>query len=372
MGKKKSSMGSYSRLPSGSWRCQLMDGYRPDGHPRIRSFTAPTKGEVQQMVFEFVKERDRRGGPTEDVYFGEWADEWYEDHRTQVQASTYDNYQYTLNTLKKRFGNQLLTEIRQADINRFFTELLELGFSGSKVSKCKSMLIQIFTFAEENELVDRNPAIHAKTVRPVEKIEENEEETTTNKDAFTEEEVELLRKHIPDNLTGNSILLMIGTGMRTQELLALRPEDIAEDGSSVSITKAIKMVHGSPQLGVPKSKRSRRIIPIPEDYRPYALFLRSRGGREFIWTSNREDGLYNVKHFRTQYYKALACVPGVRKLTPHSCRHTYITMLQARDVSVELIARLAGHSRIETTDGYTHTSLDTLSNAVNRLNGGVE
>ena len=67
------------------------------------------------------------------------------------------------------------------------------------------------------------------------------------------------------------------------------------------------------------------------------------------------------------YYKTLETVPGVRKLTPHCCRHTYITRLQAKGVPMEFIARLAGHSDIMTTDGYAHTSLTTLAEAVSAL-----
>jgi site-specific recombinase XerD len=36
---------------------------------------------------------------------------------------------------------------------------------------------------------------------------------------------------------------------------------------------------------------------------------------------------------------------------------------------MENIARLAGHSKINTTDGYLHTSLETLARAVSVLNG---
>jgi len=35
---------------------------------------------------------------------------------------------------------------------------------------------------------------------------------------------------------------------------------------------------------------------------------------------------------------------------------------------MEMIARLAGHSRITTTDGYIHVDIETLSNVVTVLN----
>ena len=68
--------------------------------------------------------------------------------------------------------------------------------------------------------------------------------------------------------------------------------------------------------------------------------------------------------FRRRYYYAIGQIEGVRKLSPHCCRHTYVTRLQAKGVPIEIIAQLAGHSEIQTTTTYTHTSLETLSGAV--------
>ena len=62
-------------------------------------------------------------------------------------------------------------------------------------------------------------------------------------------------------------------------------------------------------------------------------------------------------------------VGQVRKLSPHCCRHTYVTMLQANGVPMETIAALTGHSDIKTTEGYLHQSADTLAKAVEVLNG---
>ena len=73
--------------------------------------------------------------------------------------------------------------------------------------------------------------------------------------------------------------------------------------------------------------------------------------------------------FRRRFYTALKNVGQVRKLSPHCCRHTYVTMLQANGVPMETIAALTGHSDIKTTEGYLHQSADTLAKAVEVLNG---
>ena len=150
------------------------------------------------------------------------------------------------------------------DVNKFNDFMLNSSMSKSYVTKCRSMLIQILDAAEANEIINSNLARKSKEVKVLPTLEDEEE---SKKDAFSDEEQELLRKYFPDNMTGNTIRVMLGTGTRTQEVLALLPEDIAEDGSTINISKAIKMVNGGPTLGPPKSKRGKRIIPVPEHYR---------------------------------------------------------------------------------------------------------
>ena len=67
-------------------------------------------------------------------------------------------------------------------------------------------------------------------------------------------------------------------------------------------------------------------------------------------------------------YTALKNVGQVRPLSPHCCRHTYVTMLQASGVPMETIAALTGHADIKTTEGYLHQSAPALARAVEVLN----
>ena len=140
------------------------------------------------------------------------------------------------------------------------------------------------------------------------------------------------------------------------------------DGSKILINKAIETVNSAPILGPTKSVRGERIIPIAEDYRANARYLREKGGRTYIWTSKRESFLYDVGAFRRRYYNALKQVPGVRRLSPHCCRHTFISNLEREGVPMEQIARIVGHSKVDTTDGYLHVSDETLEKAVSVLN----
>ena len=255
-------------------------------------------------------------------------------------------------------GSHKLRELLPIHINRMQDGLIKDGYSLSQIRKCRVMLIQIFDAADNNNLVVQNPAQKAKILRDK---DNSLNRPRYEKDAFTSEELQNLQNSLEKNLLGASIRLMLNTGLRVQELLALSPDDVAEDGSTIRVSKAIKMVDGIPTLGPPKSKKSNRLIPV-----------RTHGGKDLVWSQLGANPYYSVGSFRRRYYTALKNVGGVRKLSPHCCRHTYITRLQEQGVPIELIAQLAGHSEVSTTVGYAHTSAETLANAVAVLNNKIK
>ena len=363
-GKRSAGEGSIRKLPSGTWVGQVMDGYTDDGKRRMRNFSAPTKAEVLEKIRIFHVEKDQPAAPqVPDIPFAEWADRWYAAYRTQVEESTYSSYRYTIALLKQYFGGRKLSEVKSMEINQFINHLLASGYSSSQISKCRSMLIQLFDAAEADDLVARNYA--RKSFRGSAKKATLEKRK--KKDSFTPEEFHLLMDGLDEDLLGYSIRLLLVTGLRMQELLALTPSDIAEDGSAVTVNKAVKTVDGQPKLGAPKSVRSIRTIPIAEKYRFIALWLRENGGQAYLWCSTRDNLLCSVGTVRRQYYRALKAVPGVRPLAPHCCRHTYVSLLHRQEVPLETIARLTGHRDLKTTDGYLHIRNDELDSAVTHL-----
>lgn len=365
MAKKRSSgEGSIRKRDNGTWRGEVMAGYTTEGKKKIIRFSGATKGEVLDKIREFRNEQTSGLSVNKELTLREWADSWYEDYRSQVKPSTHAGYKNTLNQIKKRLGKRALCEILPMDINRMQDSLVAEGYSLSQISKCRAMLIQIFDAADNNGLIVRNAARKAKVIRDT---DGSLSKPRMVKDAFTEEEIRLLRANLPDDLMGNGILTMIGSGVRVQELIALTPKDITEDGSTIRVDKAVEMVNGVPRLGPPKSKKSERTIPVPEAFRKNAKYLREHGGKEAVFTPEKREGPYSVGTFRRRYYKALKQVEGVRLLSPHCCRHTYVTRLQAKGVPFELIAQLAGHSDVNTTQVYTHTSIETLAKAVSVL-----
>ena len=53
--------------------------------------------------------------------------------------------------------------------------------------------------------------------------------------------------------------------------------------------------------------------------------------------------------------------PGTPRVRPHRLRHTYGTELAAAGIDLLVLRDLMGHASPETTAGYVHLSIETLS-----------
>ena len=356
--KRSNGEGSIHKRPNGLWEWQIMVGYHPDGRRKMKSFYARTQKEVKEKGSRFLEQLASQPTLGGNMLFADWADMWYEGMRGQVSDTTYEGYRFTLKLLKDEFGKMPLESIKAIHIETFLKNMLAEGKSHSYMTKFRGMLFQIMKKAEANDLIHRNPVSVADRIKAPESV--------STKDAFTAEEISILMRDLPEDRLGWSIRLMLGTGMRTQELLALEPKHIEEDGSCIHIRQAVTMVKGTPKIGPPKTKNSYRDIPVPEKLRPYAIKLRGTE-QPYIWHGVKSP-LCNPSVFRKHYTEALRKIPGVRGLSAHCCRHTYVSQLQANGVDIETIKSLSGHADIDMTQHYLHVQKEIKERAADRLN----
>ena len=301
------------------------------------------QADITVAGFETTDRRDFYDLAVGNVPFGQY----------KVNDKAYNKLGFSM--LKEGFYHRPLTVIRPIDIENFLKGMRRDGRSDSYISKARGMLYQIFQKAEANDLVRRNP------VRLAEKMRASG--TAKRKEAFTTAEVAHLMKVLPDDRMGLSIRLLLGTGMRMQELLALEPQFIEEDGSVIHIRQAVKVVKGTVSIGSPKSKDSIRDIPVPLNVRPCAIKLRDTTD-QFIWESPKTGLPCNPTHFRDVFRKSLEEAGDVRLLTPHSCRHTYVSQMQALGVDIQTIQSIVGHADTEMTEHYLHVQESIRQSAI--------
>lgn len=60
-----------------------------------------------------------------------------------------------------------------------------------------------------------------------------------------------------------------------------------------------------------------------------------------------------------------------KRVTPHLFRHSFATHLVDANVNLRTIQKLLGHSRITTTEIYTHVSLENMRKAQGVIGKGL-
>ena len=126
------------------------------------------------------------------------------------------------------------------------------------------------------------------------------------------------------------------------------------------------MQKGTAVIGPTKTRESYRTIPVPMNLRQYAIKLRNTD-KEYCWYGTK-TAFINPSTFRYMFKEALEEVGEVRILTPHCCRHTYVSQLQSQGVDIETIMAMTGHTKLQTTEHYLHVQPKNKDDAIAQLN----
>jgi integrase len=143
-------------------------------------------------------------------------------------------------------------------------------------------------------------------------------------------------------------------GLRMGELRALDWSNVDLAGGIIRVLQSWDRIEG---LVEPKSKKSKRTVPIPSVLRGYLVEHRKRrfalGQRTgFVFGETPERPFnYDVTVDRAlRTWKAAKLEP----IGLHECRHTYVTLMFEAGLSLEEIGDYVGHNSAYMTDRYRH------------------
>ena len=110
-----------------------------------------------------------------------------------------------------------------------------------------------------------------------------------------------------------------------------------------------------------------RILYFFEKHWEELLKFSRRTHRQMEQWANRYGYPCNPSHFRDKFRAALEAIPGVRLLTPHCCRHTYVSQMQAMGVDLATIQSIVGHADLDMTRHYLHVQEPVRQAAAERF-----
>ena len=253
--------------------------------------------------------------------------------RMQLKQITYG----TLSRLKSDF----IAEIEPILVNG--EPRKEKRFSIASCNRFLAILRRMLRVAVWERLIDQSPFEHgpslisARSERKRDRILADAEEQPLLASCETEH-------------TRDAIVILLDTGMRFGELARLTWRDVDFAGSVIHVTKMNSKTQLAREIGI--TPRVRKI-----------LVDRQNGAA----ATARVLGVRSIKRsFATACRRA-----GITGLTIHGLRHTCGTRLARQGKTPGEIARILGHSQIETTFRYINTDRSDLTSAADELHAYV-
>ncbi|WP_349370497.1 site-specific integrase [Salinarimonas sp.] len=157
------------------------------------------------------------------------------------------------------------------------------------------------------------------------------------------------------------LLLTHWCGMRVGEVAALRVSDVVDVNGDVraEITLAVQQTKGN----------AARVVFVPDRMRrQLQCYLQSAEKpvhSPFLFQTQKTQRF--SANTATQHLQRLYQRAGIVGATSHSGRRTFITELAAKGVGVRVLAALAGHRNIQTTQRYIDVNDEMMRNAVELL-----
>lgn len=337
MSKRENGAGSvYKRKDSKvrPWMAVAPATYTDEGKPkRIVIGHYATAKEAKEALMEYVKNPTELYNATVKEVFDLWSEKAFKD----MGKSAIDGYIYNLPKIAPVF-NMKMRDLKTYHMQKIIDS--HIGKSDSALQKIKTIFMKLFRFSMENDICDKNYAQFL--VLP--KYEKKE------KEAFSEIEMKKIENAVGKIRFADMILAMCYTGFRLTEFLELTKD---------SYDPVNKTLRGGKKTAAGKN----RIVPVHPKIQGIIEDWIAKDG-DVIFCTERGK-IMNLCVFRNSYYYPALEKIGVRKLTPHSTRHTCATMLSASGARPEDIQKILGHSNYDITAGtYIHQSTETLKKAM--------
>jgi integrase len=142
------------------------------------------------------------------------------------------------------------------------------------------------------------------------------------------------------------VLVGVLAGLRIGEILALRWKDIDFKSNEIRVEQAC--YRGL--IGTPKTKGSRRTLPMPESLRDALKHLseKSVSGEHLIFQT-RNGTPFSDTNLLHQHLKPAGRKLGMPWLNRHTLRRTHATLLQHAGATLKEAQAQLGHSKMSTT-----------------------
>lgn len=338
--------GTVYRLQNGSWIATVTLGYYEVGDPqkpetlvqkrKTRSRCFKTKSEAVKALPSLRMEQK-----SEDLTLGQLFDRWFPTH--DAGKSTLDCYKSAI----KHFSPLRFTKMSAVTIDDLQDCIDECGHGRRTQENMRAALGLAYKYGIPRHLVpdNLNLAQYLKVGG----------EPAAKRDSFTDVQIERIRKLGTED--AQTVLCMIYLGFRPSEFLALTADSY--DAQHRCFVGGAKTEAGTNRTVTVSPK----ILPIVEK-------RVKRGG---YFAQDEKGRAWDLKAFTENLFYPVLDAAGIdnplvddagggkrHKYTPHSCRHTFATLMKRTAGSDKDKLALIGHTSAEQLRDYQDVHFEDL------------
>lgn len=282
--------------------------------------------------------------------FGEAIYEWMVSYKkNSVRPSTYDRLETSFNLMRKYTISCIPIDKIDTDyLQSYINELVECGYAMSTIKKQYNLITAYMDYANTKGIIDR-PYHKGVELPSMAVIQKPKREVI----AYTPGEQERLKAvfYTFERPAYVAALLMLETGMRIGEVLALGWSDIDFRRGTVRIHKTFVRLGNRCKSYIQdeaKSYTSNRVIPLSSRAMNFLkeLFLRDEFKAFVVHDRYGEPLCYEAVRWQIKQ----ACQEAnVHYYGQHVFRHTFATNCYNKGCDVKLLSKFLGHSDVTIT-----------------------
>lgn len=332
------------------WIAEKTVGYDGRGKRIVRKGSGRTEAAALRALEKRVK--DYRLGlvrGSEHYRVKQAVQDWLDHGQGDVEPSTVTRYRSLCMThIVPKLGGRKLRELDPAEVDEWLAGLAP-DLASSTLRLVKWCLSSSVTRAMRRGYVERNVVDLCKTPRG---------RAGRKSKSLTLKQAESVLTLTRNDRMHCYIAVSLLTGARTEELRALRWENVHLDASPPHIEVWRSVRAG----GDTKTRKSRRSLALPalavvrlKEHKARQAEARLRAAHwvdpGLVFATSAGTGM-NANNVIRDFRKALEKVPGIKPddWTPREMRHSFVSLLSDSGLTIEQIADLVGHKETKTTE----------------------
>ncbi len=304
-----------------------------------------TKSEALKFLSNFENEiKTRKDAKALPIPVRQFFDKFLKYSESVHSPKHTESLKATFSKFIQHFGNVLLSELKREDIIHF-KELRLKEVSEFSVKRDLADLSSLFNWGITKGYLKQNLAHGIKKPKLPEK----------QPLFFDEISFQILLKQIDDKDLYDLTEFAVNTGLRQGELITL-------EWNQINFKERFLILDNRNHL-----TKSKKVRTVPLNIKALQILTKREGIKKGNNVFTLHDELINPDFLSRKFKQYIIKAKLNDKLNFHSLRHTFASWLVQRNVPIQQVQQLLGHSDLRITLIYSHLRAEDLRNAVNLI-----